>query len=105
MMTRHGVMIITTDRVCTGTQQAVSLHQRNEVERETGMTKICVTSSMAEIHTTRSKIDIRSTSVLNRSNTKKGTMTTMAPIMTNLTDSILPKEGIMQEESRHSPKT
>jgi hypothetical protein len=60
-----------------------------------GMTKICVTSSMAEIHMTRSKINIRSTSVLNRSNAKKGTMTTMASIMTNLTDSILPKEGIM----------
>jgi hypothetical protein len=32
---------------------------------------------------------------MNRSSTKKGTMTTMDPITTNLTDSILPKEGIM----------
>jgi hypothetical protein len=35
---------------------------------------------------------------------KKGTMTTMDPITTILTYSILLKEGVMKE-LRHSPKT
>jgi hypothetical protein len=42
---------------------------------------------------TGSKIGIKSTSVSNRSNIKKVTMTTMVPITTNLTDSILLKGG------------
>jgi hypothetical protein len=62
-------------RVHTGTRQAVSLHRRNAAEGEIGMTEICAISSM---------------SVLNRS---------------SLTDSILLRDGVMQEESRHSPKT
>jgi hypothetical protein len=36
---------------------------------------------------------------------KKGTMTTMVPIMTNLTDSVVLKENAMQEESRLFPMT
>jgi hypothetical protein len=43
-------MIMTTDRVRTGTRQAVSLHQRNAVEGETGMTEICTTLSAIEMH-------------------------------------------------------
>jgi hypothetical protein len=69
------------------------------------MTEICEMSSTAEMHASRSKTSIRSVSFLKKSSVKKGTMTTMAPITTNLTDSILLKEGVMQEESRHSPKT
>jgi hypothetical protein len=57
------------------------------------------------MHVTRLKTGVRSVSVLNKSNVKRGTMTTMVPIMTNLTDSVLLKEGIMQEESMRSPKT
>jgi hypothetical protein len=98
-------MIMTTGRVRTGTRQAVSLHWRNAVEGETGMTEICATSSAAEMHVAGSKTDLRSASVLNRSAMKKGTMITMVTITTNLTDSVLLKEGVMQEESRHSPKT
>jgi hypothetical protein len=106
MMMRHGVMIVTTGRVRTGTRQEVSLHQRNTVKGEIGMIEICVTSSMAEMHTTGSKTGIKSVSVLNRSSTKKGTMTTMVLVTSNLTDSVLLKEGVMQqEESRRSPKT
>jgi hypothetical protein len=75
------------------------------VEGEIGMTKNCMMSSAAEMHTARLKTGIRSVNILNRSSVKKETMTTMAPITTNLTDSVLPKEGIIQEESRHSPKT
>jgi hypothetical protein len=105
MMTKHGVMIMTTGRVCIGTQQAVSLHQRNTTEGETRMTEICMTSSTIEMCAADLKIGVRSTSVLNRSNVKKGTITTMVPITTNLTDSVLLREGVMQEESRHSPKT
>jgi hypothetical protein len=104
-MMRHGVMIMTTDRVCTSTWQAVSLHWRNVVEGETGMTEIYTTSSTAEMHVAGSKTGVRSASVLNRSSVKKGTMTTMVPITTNLTDSVLLKEGVMQEEPRHSPNT
>jgi hypothetical protein len=97
-------MIMTIGRVRTGTWQAVSLHQRNAAEGATGMTEICATSSAAKMHAARSKTGVRSVSVLNRSSAKKGTMTTMDPIMTNLTDSVLPKEGILQEESRRSLK-
>jgi hypothetical protein len=103
-MTRHGVMIMTTSRVHTGTWQAVSLHRRNAAEGEAGMTEICVTSFAVEMHAAGSKTGVRSTSVLNRSSVKKGTMTTMVPIMTNLTGSVLLKDGVMQEESMCSPK-
>jgi hypothetical protein len=98
-------MIMTTDRVHTATWQAVSLPQRNMVEGENGMTKNCTMSSAAEMHMAGLKTDIRSMNILNRSSVKKETMTNMAPITTNLTDSVLPKEGIIQEESRHPPKT
>jgi hypothetical protein len=104
-MTRQGVMIMTTSRVCTGTRQAVSLHRRNATEGEIRMTEICAMSSTVEMHVDESKTGIRSVSILNKSGMKKGTMTNMVPIMTNLTDSVLPKGGIMQEESRHSPQT
>jgi hypothetical protein len=97
-------MIMTTDKVHTGTQQAVSLHRRNTTKGETGMIEICTTSFAIEMHAVGSKTGVRSASVLNRSNTKKGTMTTMVPITTNLTDSVLLKGGIKQE-SRRSPKT
>jgi hypothetical protein len=61
--------------------------------------------STAEMHTAGSKISVRSVSALNRSSVKKGTMTTMVPIMTNLTDSVLSKGGAMLEESRLFPMT
>jgi hypothetical protein len=96
---------MTTSKVRTGTQPAVSLHQRNAAEGKTGLTEICMMSSVAEMHVARSKTGVRSVSVLDRSGAKKGTMTTMVPIMTTLIDSVLPKEGIMQEESRRPPKT
>jgi hypothetical protein len=95
-------MIMTVGRVHSKSRQAVSLHQSNAAEGETGM---CMMSSTTEMHVAGSKISIRSMSVFNRSSAKKGTMTTMVPIATNLTDSILPKEGVMQDESRRSPKT
>jgi hypothetical protein len=104
-MMRHEVMIMTTDRVYTGTRQAVSLDRRNVAEGETGMTEICMMSSVVEMQVAGSKTDVRTVSVLNRSGTKKGIMTTMVPITTNLTDNVLPKGGIMQEESRRSLKT
>jgi hypothetical protein len=57
------------------------------------------------MHAVRLKTNVRSASALNRSSVKKGTMTNMVPIMTNLNDSVLPKGGTMQEESRLSPMT
>jgi hypothetical protein len=89
MMMKHGVMSLTTGRVSTWTWQAVSLHWRNATEDETEMIESCATSSATKMHVARSKISVRSMSALNRSSMKKGTMTTMVPIMTNLTDSIL----------------
>jgi hypothetical protein len=76
-------------------RQAIELHWRNAAEDETGMIEICVMSSAVEMHATRSKTGIRSVSALNRSSVKKGIRTTMIVIMTNLTDSILPKGGTM----------
>jgi hypothetical protein len=102
-MMKHGVTSMTTGRVLMGTRQVVSLHWRNTTEEGTGMTKIYATSSAGEMHTVGLKTAVRSRSALNWSNVKKGTMTTMVPIMTNLTDSILLKEGAMQEESRLFP--
>jgi uncharacterized membrane protein len=61
------------------------------------MTEICATSFTVEMHADGLKTSARSVSTLNRSNVKKGTITTTVPIMTNLTDSVLPKEGAMQD--------
>jgi hypothetical protein len=69
------------------------------------MIEICMTSSAVEMRAAGSKTSVRSVIVLNWSGAKKGTMTTMVPIITNLTGSVLPKGGVMQEESRRSPKT
>jgi hypothetical protein len=57
------------------------------------------------MHAPRLKTGVRSASTLNRSSVKKGTMTIMVLIMTNLTDNVLLKEGVMQEESRLFPST
>jgi hypothetical protein len=100
MMMKHGVTSLTTDRVHVGTRLAVSLLQWNVAENETGMTETYVTSSTTEMHATGSKTNVRSVSALNKSDVKRGNMTTMVPIMTNLTDSVLPRDGTMQEESR-----
>jgi hypothetical protein len=100
MMMKHGVTSLTTNRVLTGTWQAVSLHRTNATEDETGMTKICTMSSAIEMHAVGLKTGVRSVRALNRSSMKKGTMTTMVSIMTNLTDSILLQGRTIQEESR-----
>jgi hypothetical protein len=111
--TKHGVTSLTTSRVYVGkqphstggTRQVASLHPSNTDEDETRMTEIYVTSSVVEMHVTRSKTDVRSMSASNRSSVKKGTMTNMVPITTNLTDNVLSKRGTMQEESRPFPMT
>jgi hypothetical protein len=84
MMTKHGVVSLTTGRVSLGTRQAVSLHRRNTAKDDTGMIEICVMSPTIEMHAAGSKTGIRSASASNRSNVKKGTMTTMIPITTDL---------------------
>jgi hypothetical protein len=98
MMMKHGVMSLTTGRVHMGTQLAVSLHQRNMAEGETKMIEICVMSSVVKMHVVGLKTSVSSASALNKSNVKTGTIITMVPNMTNLTDSIPQKEGAMQEE-------
>jgi hypothetical protein len=57
------------------------------------------------MHTDGLKTGIRSTSTLNRSSMKKGTMTTIVPIMTNLTDSILPKGAQCRKSQVFFPTT
>jgi hypothetical protein len=104
-MTKHEVTSLTTGKVLMGTRQAVSLHRKNVAKDETGMTEICATSSAAEMHAARSKIDVISMSASNESSVKKGTMITMIPITTNLTDSVLSKGGAVQEESKPFPMT
>jgi hypothetical protein len=86
-------MSLTTGRVSTGIRQAVSLYQRSVAKDETRMIKICATSYVAEMHAAGLKNGVRSMSVSNRSSVKKGSMTTMVPIMTNLTDNVLLKGG------------
>jgi hypothetical protein len=102
---KHGVMSMTTGKVLTGSRLVVSLHRRNTAKDETGMTEICAMPSTTEMHTAVLKIDMRSVSTLNRSNVKKGTMTTVVPIMPNLTDNVLPKESTMHKESKLFPIT
>jgi hypothetical protein len=91
MMMKHGGTSLTTNKVLMGTQQVVSLHRRNAVEDGTRMIEICMISSVVEMHMAGLKTGARSTSALDRSSMKKGTMTTMVPITTNLTNNVLPK--------------
>jgi hypothetical protein len=103
MRMKHEVTSMTTGRVPMGTRLAVSVHQRNTTEYETGMTEIYATSSVAEMHVVRLKTGARSVSALNRRCVKKGTMTITVPIMINLTDNALLKEGATQEVSKPFP--
>jgi hypothetical protein len=88
-----------------GTRLAVSLYRWNTTEGETRKIETCETLSAPKLHAAGSKTSVRSASALNRSDVKRETMTTMVPITTNLTDSVLPREGTMQEESRPFPTT
>jgi hypothetical protein len=100
---KHRVMSMIIGKVPMGTRLAASLHRRNAAKD--GITEIYVTSSAAKINVVGLKTGARSVSALNRSSVKKETMTTTVPIMINLTDSVLPKEGAMQEESKLFPMT
>jgi hypothetical protein len=93
---KHRVISLTTGRVCVKTRVTVLLHWRNTAEGEIRMTDICTMSSTAEMHAARSKTGVRSVSALNMSGVKRGTIITMVPIMTNLTDNVPPKDGAMQ---------
>jgi hypothetical protein len=105
MMMKHGVMSLTIGKASTGTQQAVSLHRWNTAEDKTRTIEIYVMSFVVEMHAVGSNTGIRGVSASNKSSVKNGTMTTMVRIMTNLTDSVLPKGSAMQEESRLFPTT
>jgi hypothetical protein len=63
-MMKYRVMSLTTNRVHTGTQPAVSLHRRNAAKGEIGMTEICMMSSVVEMHAIELTTDTRSVSVL-----------------------------------------
>jgi hypothetical protein len=68
-----------------------SLQWRSAAKGEIGMTKTCVTCSTIEMHATGLKTGAKSASASSRNDMKRGTMTTMAPTMTNGTDSALPR--------------
>jgi hypothetical protein len=86
MTTESRVRILTTDRICVGTQPAVSLHRRSVAEGEIGMTEICATSSTTEMHAVESKISVKSKSASCSNDATRGTMITMVPSKTNLQD-------------------
>jgi hypothetical protein len=100
---KYGVTSLTTDRIRGGTQLAFSLHQRNAVKGEIGMTEICATSSMAEMHVIGLTADARSISSLSKNDVMRGTMTIMVPSTTNIIESAPLKEGTTQEESKPFP--
>jgi hypothetical protein len=50
------------------------------------MTETCVTLIVAEMHAAESKITARSENASSRNDATRGTMITMIPSMTNLTD-------------------
>jgi hypothetical protein len=103
MTIKHGVTSMTTGRVPTRTRLVVSFHRRNMAKDETRMTEICTTSSAVEMHMTGLKTGTWSVSTFNRSSVEKGNMTTIVPILINLTDSVLPKEDAMQDDSKLFP--
>jgi hypothetical protein len=90
-------------RVRVGTWPAVSLHRRNAAEGGIGMTKICTTSSVAEMHVIGFTTGTRSVSTLSKNDVMRGTMSIMVPSTTNVTNSAPLKEGATQEESKLSP--
>jgi hypothetical protein len=87
------------------TQPVASLHQRTAAESVMETTATYVTSSIEEMHATGSKADMERGSMTSRNNIMRGTMITMAPTMTNLTNSVLLNEVTCQEVSRPIPET
>jgi hypothetical protein len=76
----------------TGTQLAALLHRRSAVMGMAETTVTCMMSSAAELHGAGLKTDAVIKSMMSGSSAMKGTMTIMAPTMTNLTDSVLQKK-------------
>jgi hypothetical protein len=103
MMVKYGVTSLTTNRVHVETWLAVSLHQRNVAKGRIRMTKICMTSYAAELHTIRLTADVRSMRMLSKNDVMRQTMTTMDPSTTNLTNNAFLKEGTTHEESKLFP--
>jgi hypothetical protein len=93
VIAKYGVMSLTTDRVHTGTQSVVSLHQRNVANGGIGITKICATSSAVEMHAIGLTTGARRVSALSKNDVMRGTMTIIVPFMTNLTDSATHEES------------
>jgi hypothetical protein len=104
-MTESEVKNLTTGRVYTVTRPAVSLHQRNAAKGETGMTETCMMSSAIEMHVVKLKTSTESECASSRNDAMRGTLITMVPSMTNLTDNAPLKEGAIQEESKLSLTT
>jgi hypothetical protein len=103
VMAKYWVMSLTTDIVRAGTRLVVSLHWRNVAEGGIEMTEICAMSSAVEMHAFGLTTGAKSMSALSKIDMMRGTMTTMIPSMTNLTDSAPLKVGTTQEESKPFP--
>jgi hypothetical protein len=89
---RTRVTRMTTGIVPMGTQLAALLHRRSAVTGMAETTVTCMMSSAAELHGAGLKTDVVIRSMMSGSTAMKGTMTIMAPTMTNLTDSVLQKK-------------
>jgi hypothetical protein len=88
---------MTTVRVPVGTRPVASLHKRSMAKSVVETTVTYTTSSMVEMHAVRSKAGAKIGSVMSKNSAERGTMITMAPTITSLTDSFLLKEGTFQE--------
>jgi hypothetical protein len=97
-MTVSKVKSLTTDRVHTGIQLAISLHRRNVAKGEIEMTMTCVMLSAAGMHVAELKNAAKNDAT-------KGIMITTYPSMTNLTNNAPRKEGTTKEELTHFPTT
>jgi hypothetical protein len=97
-MTVSKVKSLTTDRVHTGIQLAISLHRRNVAKGEIEMTMTCVMLSAAGMHVAELKNAAKNDAT-------KGIMITTYPSMTNLTNNAPRKEGTTKEELTHFPMT
>jgi predicted ABC-type sugar transport system permease subunit len=98
-------MKMTTSIVPVEIRLVALLHRRSMVEGMAGTTVACVMSSATEMHAAGLKTGAEIESMMSRSSAMKGTMTIMAPTMTNLTSSVLQKGGIFQDVSRFIPET
>jgi hypothetical protein len=101
--TGGGIRILTTARVRTRTRPAASLYWRSTAE--IGTTKICVKLYATEMHVAELKTSAKRKTASSVDDTRRGTLITMVPTMTNPTVTILWPKDTMKGASRLSHTT